>query len=84
MLADPAGLAILAGMAIYKLVDSHDDCQKAAEDHAETLKKLQDELKATAEEAANFSAEQTKDMALAEWGLNSKPPNKMSVICAKS
>lgn len=72
LVGGPAGLAVLAGMAIYKLVDSHDIAKKAAEDHAETLKKLQDELKATAEEAASFSAEQTKDMALAEWGLKLK------------
>ncbi len=72
LVGGPAGLAVLAGMAIYKLVDSHDVAKKAAEDHAETLKKLQDELKATAEEAASFSAEQTKDMALAEWGLKLK------------
>ncbi len=68
----PAGLAVLAGMAIYKLVDSHNVAKRAAKDHAETLKKLQDELKATAQEATKFSAEQTKDMALAEWGLKLK------------
>ena len=72
LIGGPAGLAILAGMAIYKLVDSHDVAKRAAEDHAETLKKLQDELKATAQEATKFSAEQTKDMALAEWGLKLK------------
>ena len=72
LVGGPAGLAVLVGMAIYKLVDSHDVAKKAAEDHAETLKKLQDELKATAEEAASFSVEQTKDMALAEWGLKLK------------
>ena len=72
LIGGPAGLAVLAGMAIYKLVDSHDVAKKAAEDHAETLKKLQDELKATAQEATKFSAEQTKDMALAEWGLKLK------------
>ena len=72
LIGGPAGLAILAGMAIYKLVDSHDVAKRAAEDHTETLKKLQDELKATAQEATKFSAEQTKDMALAEWGLKLK------------
>lgn len=72
LVGGPAGLAVLAGMAIYKLVDSHDVAKRAAEDHAETLKKLQNELKATAEEAASFSAEQTKDMALADWGLKLK------------
>ena len=72
LIGGPAGLAILVGMAIYKLVDSHDVAKRAAEDHAETLKKLQDELKATAQEATKFSAEQTKDMALAEWGLKLK------------
>lgn len=72
LIGGPAGLAVLAGMAIYKLVDSHNVAKRAAEDHAETLKKLQDELKATAQEATKFSAEQTKDMALAEWGLKLK------------
>ncbi len=72
LIGGPAGLAILAGMAIYKLVDSHDVAKRAAEDHAETLQKLQDELKATTEEASKFSAQQTKDMAMAEWGLKLK------------
>lgn len=72
LIGGPAGLAILAGMAIYKLVDSHDVAKRAAEDHAETLQKLKDELKATAEEASKFSAQQTKDMAMAEWGLKLK------------
>lgn len=72
LIGGPAGLAILAGMAIYKLVESHDVAKRAAEDHAETLQKLQDELKATTEEAAKFSSEQSKDMALAEWGLKLK------------
>ena len=72
LIGGPAGLAVLAGMAIYKLVDSHNVAKRAAKDHAETLKKLQDELKATAQEATKFSAEQTKDMALAEWGLKLK------------
>lgn len=72
LIGGPAGLAVLAGMAIYKLVDSHDVAKRAANDHAETLQKLQDELKATTEEATKFSAEQTKDMALAEWGLKLK------------
>lgn len=52
LIGGPAGLAVLAGMAIYKLVDSHDVAKRTAEDHAETLQKLQDELKATTEEAA--------------------------------
>ena len=72
LIGGPAGLAVLAGMAIYKLVESHDVAKRAAEDHAETLQKLQDELKATTEEAAKFSSEQSKDMALAEWGLKLK------------
>lgn len=72
LIGGPAGLAVLAGMAIYKLVDSHNVAKKAAKDHAETLKKLQDELKATAQEATKFSAEQNKDMVLAEWGLKLK------------
>lgn len=72
LIGGPTGLTVLAGMAIYKLVDSHDVAKRAAEDHAETLQKLKDELKATTEEAARFSAEQTKDMAMAEWGLKLK------------
>lgn len=72
LIGGPAGLAVLACMALYKLVDSHDVAKRAAHNHAETLKKLQDELKATTEEAAKFSAEQQKDMSLAEWGLKLK------------
>ena len=72
LIGGPAGLAILAGMAIYKLVDSHNVAKRAAEDHAETLQKLKDELKATTDAVTKFSAEQTKDMALAEWGLKLK------------
>lgn len=72
LIGGPAGLAVLACMALYKLVDSHDVAKRAAHDHAETLKKLQDELKATTEEAAKFSAEQQKDMSLAEWGTKLK------------
>lgn len=60
LVGGPAGLAVLAGMAIYKLVDSHDVAKRAAEDHAETLKKLQDELKATAEEVASFPRNRQK------------------------
>lgn len=72
LIGGPAGLAVLAGMAIYKLVDSHDVAKRAAKDHAETLQKLQEELKETTETAAKFSQEQSKDMALAEWGLKLK------------
>lgn len=72
LIGGPAGLAILAGAAIYKLVESHDVAKRAANDHAETLHKLQEELKATTEEASKFSAQQTKDMAMAEWGLKLK------------
>lgn len=72
LIGGPAGLAILAGAAIYKLVESHDVAKRAANDHAETLQKLKDELKATTEEASKFSAQQTKDMAMAEWGLKLK------------
>lgn len=66
LIGGPAGLAILAGMAIYKLVDSHDVAKRAANDHAETLQKLKDELKATAEEASKFSAQQTKGSMICE------------------
>lgn len=72
LIGGPAGLAVLAGMAIYKLVDSHDVAKRAAEDHAETLQKLQEELKETTEAAAKFSQDQSKDMALAKWGLKLK------------
>ncbi|MBQ8677306.1 MAG: hypothetical protein IJ529_02415, partial [Alphaproteobacteria bacterium] len=72
LIGGPAGLAVLACMALYKLVDSHDVAKRAAHDHAETLKKLQDELKATAETAAHVSEQQKHDMAVAEWGLKYK------------
>jgi lambda family phage tail tape measure protein len=72
LIGGPAGLVLLTVAALYKLVDSHDVAKRAASDHAETLKRLQAELKATTEEAAKFSSEQSKDMALAEWSLKLK------------
>lgn len=72
LVGGPVGAAILAVTALYKLVDSYDVAKRAAKDHAETLKQLQNELKNTTEEAAKFSAEQSKDMASAEWGLKLK------------
>ena len=76
LIGGPAGLAILAGVALYKLVDSHDVAKRAAKDHADTLQKLQAELNATTEAAVKFSSEQSKDMALAEWGLKLKTAEK--------
>lgn len=72
LVGGPAGAAVLVTAALYKLVESHDAAKKAAYDHAETLKELQDELKTTEQEAANVSAEQSKDMAVAEWSLKLK------------
>lgn len=72
LVGGPAGAAVLACTALYKLSESHDAAKRAARDHAETLKKLQEELKAATEETARLSAEQQKDMAAAEWGLKLK------------
>ena len=56
LVGGPVGAAILAVTALYKLVESHDVAKRAAKDHVETLKQLQNELKNTTEEAAKFSA----------------------------
>lgn len=72
LIGGPAGLAVLAGIAIYKLVDSHNVAKRAASDHAETLKKLQDELKATSESAAKMMSGNSQNEALAEWGYKLK------------
>lgn len=72
LIGGPAGLLILAGTALYKLVVSQDAAKKAAQDHAETLKRLQDELRGTAKESENLVKIQSRNEQLAEWGLKLK------------
>lgn len=72
LIGGPAGLAVITGLALYNLVDSHDVAKRAASDHAETLKKLQDELNATAAASTNFSNVQGKNEEIAKWGLKLK------------
>ncbi|MFV0626600.1 MAG: phage tail tape measure C-terminal domain-containing protein [Alphaproteobacteria bacterium] len=72
LIGGPAGLAILTGVAIYKLVESHDVAKRAAGDHAETLKKLQIELEATSKSADHMFGMNSKNEALAEWGYKLK------------
>lgn len=47
----PVGLAIIAGLALYKLASGHDAAAKAAHDHAEELKEIKDELSTVAKSA---------------------------------
>lgn len=63
----PAGLAILAGIAIYKLVDSHNVAKKAAKDHADTLDKLKEQMADTVQESTRFYNAMDKNKAVAEW-----------------
>lgn len=67
LIGGPAGLAILAGIAIYKLVDSHNVAKRAAQDHAETLQKLKDELAETVKETTGLMNTMSKNQAIAEW-----------------
>lgn len=76
LIGGPAGLAILAGMAIYKLVDSHNVAKRAAQDHAKTLQKLKDELSETAKTTSEYMTTLEKDQAIAEWGLKLKTAQK--------
>ncbi len=67
LLGGPAGVAILAGIAIYKLVDSHNVAKRAANDHAETLQKLKDELAETAKSTSKYMNALEKNQAIADW-----------------
>jgi len=51
----PVGLAIIAGVALYKLASGHDAAAKAAHDHAAELKEIKDELSSVAKKADTAS-----------------------------
>lgn len=51
LVGGPVGVAVLAGVAILKLASGHDVARKAANDHAEELKEIKQQLKETAEAA---------------------------------
>lgn len=72
LIGGPAGLALLTGISIYRLVDSHDVAKKAAEDHAETLQKLKDEMAATVQETDNLNDSMSKNQAIADWSYKLK------------
>ncbi|AIF81414.1 hypothetical protein I862_04270 [endosymbiont of Acanthamoeba sp. UWC8] len=58
-----AGVAVLAGYALYKLTKSHDAAAKAAKDHGMELEELKDKLKITTNEVEDLTRA-TKNEAL--------------------
>ena len=59
-----AGVAVLAGYALYKLAKSHDAAAKAAKDHGRELEELKDKLKITTNEVEDLTRA-TRNEALA-------------------
>ena len=51
LVGGPVGVAVLAGIAILKLASGHDVARKAANDHAEELKEIKQQLIETADAA---------------------------------
>jgi len=51
LVGGPVGVAVLAGVAILKLASGHDVARKAANDHAEELKEIKQQLIETADAA---------------------------------
>ena len=70
-----AGVAILVGFALYKLVQSHDAAAKAAKDHAAELEELRSKLKKTADDI-NKVNQASRDEALALWTEKLKTAQK--------
>lgn len=76
LIGGPAGLAILAGIAIYKLVDSHNVAKRAAQDHAETLQKLKEKLAKTTQTTTQYLNTMEKNQAVADWSHKLKVARK--------
>ena len=77
LLGGPAGVVLALSYGLYKLVDSHDIAKKAANDHADTLQRLKDQMTKVTIETSNFMSNLEKDQAIAEWGnkLNTAESN---------
>ena len=76
LLGGPAGLILLVVYGLYKLIDSHNVAKRAANDHAETLAKLKEQMAETVKETTNLVNAQTKNQAIAEWSYKLKVAEK--------
>ncbi len=76
LLGGPAGLVLMLSYGLYKLVDSHDVAKRAANDHADTLQKLKDQMAETVKETTGFMNTMTKNQAIAEWSHKLKIAEK--------
>ena len=72
LLGGPAGLILLVVYGLYKLIDSHNVAKRAANDHAETLARLKEQMAETVKETDKFMTAQTKNQAIAEWSYKLK------------
>ena len=76
LLGGPAGVVLLLSYGLYKLVDSHNVAKRAANDHAETLQKLKDQMAETTKETVRFSTAMEKNKAISDWSLKLKIAEK--------
>ena len=76
LLGGPAGVVLLLSYGLYKLVDSHNVAKRAANDHAETLQKLKDQMAETTKETVRFSTAMEKNKAISDWSLKLKTAEK--------
>lgn len=72
LLGGPAGLVMLVVYGLYKLIDSHNVAKRAANDHADTLAKLKEQMAETVKETNNLVTAQSKNQAIAEWSYKLK------------
>ena len=76
LLGGPAGLVLALAYGLYKLVDSHDVAKRAANDHADTLQKLKDQMAETVKETSTYMNTLSKNQAIAEWSHKLKIAEK--------
>ena len=76
LLGGPAGLVLALAYGLYKLVDSHDVAKRAANDHADTLQKLKDQMAETIKETSTYMNTLSKNQAIAEWSHKLKIAEK--------
>lgn len=76
LLGGPAGLVLALAYGLYKLVDSHDVAKRAANDHADTLQKLKDQMAETVKESSTYMNTLSKNQAIAEWSHKLKIAEK--------
>ena len=76
LLGGPAGLVLALAYGLYKLVDSHDVAKRAANDHADTLQKLKDQMAETVRETSTYMNTLSKNQAIAEWSHKLKIAEK--------